>query len=136
MTKKDHFKWEFLFWFQVPFKDPATFLLILGIVSRNYKTSKLLFVSSMYRCNFSFRMNLTATLLQNLASFYMWNVKYKDDGMDQNTLHCRYDDQVTMNHQTQRNKTWWRDFVSLPCHIVWKRLSKLITCYWISVNFV
>ena len=41
----------------------------------------------MYRHAFRFRLKLTATLLQKLATFYMWNGKQKGDGMDQDTLH-------------------------------------------------
>ena len=35
----------------------------------------------MYRYTFRFTLKLTTTILQNLATFYMWNVKQKDDGM-------------------------------------------------------
>ena len=30
----------------------------------------------------------------------MWNVKQKDDGMDQKTLHCCYSEYVTTNQET------------------------------------
>ena len=43
----------------------------------------------MYRYTFSFTLKLTATLLQKFATFHMWNVKQKDNGMDQNTLQWR-----------------------------------------------
>ena len=39
-------------------------------------------------------------LLQNLAMFYMWSVKQKDDGMDQSTLYCCYGDCLTTSQQT------------------------------------
>ena len=45
-------------------KEPAFFLFVLGIVSRIYKTRKLLFSSCMYRYVFRFTMNLTTILLQ------------------------------------------------------------------------
>ena len=35
----------------------------------------------MYKYTFSFTLKLTTTLLQKLATFYMWKVKQKDDGM-------------------------------------------------------
>ena len=35
-----------------------------------------------------------------VATFDMWNVKQKDDGLDQNTRHCCYDDCMTENQQT------------------------------------
>ena len=59
---------------------------------RNYKTKKILLLSCMYRCIFSFTSKLITTLLQKLAIFHIWNVKQKDDGMDQNTLHCFRDE--------------------------------------------
>ena len=30
----------------------------------------------------------------------MWNVKQKDDGMDQNTLHCCYGNHVTNDYES------------------------------------
>ena len=51
----------------------------------------------MYRYTLSFILKLTTTLLQKLATFHMWNVKLKDGGMDQNTLHCCYGEHVTTN---------------------------------------
>ena len=45
-------------------------------------------------------MKLTTTLLQKLATFYMRNVKQKDDGMNKNTLYCCYGEYVTTNQQT------------------------------------
>ena len=38
----------------------------------------------MYRYTFSFRFKLTALLFQKLATFYMWILKGKNDGEDQN----------------------------------------------------
>ena len=49
----------------------------------------------MYSYIFSFTLILTTTLLQKLATFHDWNVKQKDDGMGQNTLHCCYGEYVT-----------------------------------------
>ena len=54
----------------------------------------------MYRYIFSFTLKLITTLLQKLAIFHIWNVKQKDDGMDQNTLHCCYDEYVATNQKT------------------------------------
>ena len=54
----------------------------------------------MYTYTFSFTLKLTTTLLQKLAIFYMWNVKQKDNGMDQNTPHCYYSEYVTTKQQT------------------------------------
>ena len=54
----------------------------------------------MYRYTFSFTLKLATTLLQKLGTIYMWNVKQKDDGMDQDTLHCCYGKYVTTNQQT------------------------------------
>ena len=55
----------------------------------------------MYKYTFSF--TLEYYILQILATFYMWNAKQKDDGMDQNKLHCCYGDYVTTNQQTSIN---------------------------------
>ena len=77
-------------------KDPAPFLLALCVVSRNYKTRKLLLPPCINRYIFSF--TLKTRKLQKLT-FYMWNVK-KDNGMEENTLHCCYGDYVTTNQQT------------------------------------
>ena len=54
----------------------------------------------MYRYTLSFALKLITTLLQKITTFYMWNVKRKDDRMDQNTHHCCYGDYVTTNQQT------------------------------------
>ena len=54
----------------------------------------------MYRYNFSLTLKLTTTLLQKLAIFYIWNVKRKDDGMEQNTLYNCDDEYVATNQQT------------------------------------
>ena len=54
----------------------------------------------MYRYIFSLTLKLITTLLQKLEIFNIWNVKQKDDGMDQNTLYCCYDEYVTTNQQT------------------------------------
>ena len=44
-------------------------------------------------------MKIIAILLQELAIFYVWNVKQKDDGMDQSTLHCCYGAYVTKTNK-------------------------------------
>ena len=44
-------------------------------------------------------MKLTTALLQKLATFYMWNIKQKNDEMDQSTLHSCYCDDMTINKQ-------------------------------------
>ena len=54
----------------------------------------------MYRYAFSFALKLATILLQKLAIFHMRNVKKKDDGMDQNTPHYCYGEDVTTNQQT------------------------------------
>ena len=36
----------------------------------------------MYRYTFSFTLKLITALLQKLATFYIWNIKQKDDEMD------------------------------------------------------
>ena len=51
----------------------------------------------MYRYTFNFKLKLANTPLQKLATFYMFNEKQKDDGMDQNTFPCFYGDYVTTN---------------------------------------
>ena len=53
----------------------------------------------MYRYIFSSTLKLIATLFQKLAIFHIWNVKQKDDGMDQNTLYCCYDEYTATNQQ-------------------------------------
>ena len=54
----------------------------------------------MYTYIFNFTLKLITTLLQKLAIFHIWNVKQKDDGMDQNILYCCYDQYVATNEQT------------------------------------
>ena len=54
----------------------------------------------MYRYIFSFTLKLITTLLQKLAIFHISNAEQKDDGIDQNTLHCCYDEYVATNQQT------------------------------------
>ena len=54
----------------------------------------------MYRYIFSFTLKLITATLQKLANFIHGNVRQKDDGMDQNTLHCCYDEYMTTNQQT------------------------------------
>ena len=48
----------------------------------------------MYRYTFVFILKLTTTLFQ------MWNVKQKDDGMEQKTLHCYYGDYLPTYQET------------------------------------
>ena len=54
----------------------------------------------MYRYILSLTLKLITTLLQKLPIFHIWKVKQIDDGMDQNTLQCCYDEYVTTNQQT------------------------------------
>ena len=72
-----------------------------GIVSRNYKPKKILLLPCIYRYIFRFTLELINTLLQKLAIFHIWNVIQKDGGMNQNSLHCCYDEYVTTNQQTK-----------------------------------
>ena len=58
----------------------------------------------MYRYIFSFTLNLVTALLQKLPIFYIGNVKQKDDGMDQNTLHWCYDEFMNMWLQVSKVK--------------------------------
>ena len=53
----------------------------------------------MFRYIFSLTFKLVTTLLQKLAMFHIWNVQQKNDGMDQNTLDCCYDEHVAANQQ-------------------------------------
>ena len=76
-------------------KEAALFLLVIGIVTKNCRTRKLLLLPCMYRYTFNFKLKLANTPLQKLATFYMFNEKQKDDGMDQNTFPCFYGDYVT-----------------------------------------
>ena len=55
-------------------KEPLLFLLVLGIVNRNYKTRLL---PGIYSYTFSFTLKSATTLLQKLATFYICNVKQK-----------------------------------------------------------
>ena len=41
----------------------------------------------MYRYIFSFTLKLITTLLQKLAIFHIWDVKQKDNKLDESTLH-------------------------------------------------
>ena len=59
----------------------------------------MLSLPCMYRYIFSLTLKLITTLPQKLAIFNMWNVNQKDDRMDQNTLHCCYDESVATNQQ-------------------------------------
>ena len=51
----------------------------------------------MYRYIFNLALKLITPLLQKLAMFHTWNVKQKDYGMDQNTLHYCYNESVATN---------------------------------------
>ena len=64
-----------------------------------------------------------------VSKFHMWNVKQKDDGIDQNTLHCSYGEYVTTNEQT-----CCPDFASLPCPL--KRLVKVSWLEKSSFSFI
>ena len=90
----------------------------------------------MCRYAFSFALKLTTTLLQKLATFHMRNVKKKDDGIDQNTLHYCYGEYMTTNQQTWIKKTCCRDFESLPSDLTFKDLLKFIIFRWISLSLV
>ena len=57
---------------------PALVLLVLGMLSRNYKNRKLFLLPCMYRDILNFTLKLTATLLQMLATFCTSNVKQND----------------------------------------------------------
>ena len=46
----------------------------------------------MYKYTFSFTLKIRTRILQKLATFYMWNVKQKVNGVDQNTRHYYYGD--------------------------------------------
>ena len=54
----------------------------------------------MYRYTFTFILKSTTSLLQKQAIFYLCNVQQKDDGVDQNTLHPCYGDDMNNNQQT------------------------------------
>ena len=79
-------------------------LLVTGIVSRNYKTRRLLLLLCMYRYTFRFQLKFTNTILRKLATFYIWNENIKLNGwirtLHGNTLHVCSGDYVTTNHQT------------------------------------
>ena len=96
--------WSILNWARVTgfvnLNSQLFFLLALDIVSRNYKTKKILSLPCMHRYIFSLTLKFITTLLQKLAIFHIRNVKQKNDGMDQNTLHCCYDEYVATNQQT------------------------------------
>ena len=47
-------------------KESILFVMVLGIVSRNYKTRGLLLLPWMIRYTFSFTLKLATTLLQKL----------------------------------------------------------------------
>ena len=62
-------------------KEAAVFVFVLGILRRIYKTKEILLLG-MYIYNFSFTMKLITALLQKFATFYIWNIKQKNDEMD------------------------------------------------------
>ena len=67
----------------------------------------MLLLPFMYRYTFSFTLKLLTTLLEKLPIFHIWNVKQNDDKIDQNTLHCCYDEYdvvVMMNMWLQISK--------------------------------
>ena len=80
----------------------------------------------MYEYTFSFTLKL--------ATFHMWNIKRKDDGMNQKTLHWFNGEYVTANQQTQLSQTCCHDFASLLCHIIFKHLSKFLTTSLITTT--
>ena len=55
-------------------------------------------ITSKHGYTFSFTLKLTTILLQKLT-FYVWNVKQKYDGKDQNTLYWYYGAYVATNKQ-------------------------------------
>ena len=79
--------------------ERCLFFYLVLCVSRIYKTRKLSLLPCIYRYTFRFTLSLTTSLLQKLATSYSWNLKQKDDRMDQNILHCCYGDYVTTNQQ-------------------------------------
>ena len=87
----------------------------------------------MYRYGVRFRLKLTATLLQKLATFYMWNGKQKDEGMDQNTRRCCYGDYVTMNQQTEVHAGG-----ILHSHhaTLFSKTCQILISYWVSLRSV
>ena len=56
--------------------------------------------------------------------------------MNQNKLQFRYSDYVNASQQTEINKIFWRDYSSLPYHVVFKDLQKRAIYYWISLRLV
>ena len=75
------------------------FLYFIFSVNKNHKARNHYF-QCRKRYVFSFTLKLKHLLLQKLATFYMWNLKQKDDGVNQSTAHCCYGDYMTMNQQT------------------------------------
>ena len=63
----------------------------------------------------------------------MGNIKQKDDGMDQNTLHCCYVHSVATDQQNLMNKTRWRDFVSLAISHCFQRLFRT---YYLLLHYL
>ena len=85
----------------VNLKSQCFFFLYLVLqVNRSYKTRKTLLIPCMYRYTFTFILKSTTSLLQKQAIFYLCNVQQKDDGVDQNTLHPCYGDDMNNNQQT------------------------------------
>ena len=62
--------------------ESALAFLVLLILSRNYKTRRLLLLPRMYSYICSFTLKLTATLLQKLATFYMSDVRQNNEMME------------------------------------------------------
>ena len=104
----------------------CVFLFELAFVNRNYKTRKFLWLSCVYRYTFSFTLKLTTTLLQKLATLYIWSVKEKELWNE--------------SKHTPLLLWWIYDYESANLNIpitpyCFHRLVKTI-CYWIALRLV
>ena len=79
------------------YKQIINVINVLMILHGNYICNFYYIYLYFYYNNFYFRLKLTTTLIQKLGTFFMWNEKQKDGGMDQNTLHCCYGEYLTTN---------------------------------------
>ena len=87
--------WNILRWARVTefvILNSQHFFSCTWYCKQKLQNQKILLLPCIYRYISSFTLKLITAFPQKLAIFDVWNVKQKDDGTDQNTLRCCYDE--------------------------------------------
>ena len=69
--------------------------VLLLLVFNNVSSSYYYFYPCIYIC-----LKLLAAFIEKVAMLYMWNLKEKDDWMNQNIFHICYANYMSTNQQT------------------------------------